>query len=174
MTAQIDGVDRILDEWRRERPDLDASPIGVIGRLHRLGAVLQRQLDANFARFDLTAGEFDVLASLRRAGAPFARPAGELAANTMITGGGLTKRVDRLIARGLAEREVDDSDARGRTIRLTPQGVAVVDAALTAHVALEHSLVSRLPHDPDELATRLRSWLVALDADPHPPHAAAR
>ncbi|WP_052460644.1 MarR family winged helix-turn-helix transcriptional regulator [Microbacterium gorillae] len=158
-----DRVDAIIAEWRRERPDVDPSPQGVIGRLHRVADMLDAELTANFARFSLTRGEFDVLATLRRAGSPFGRTAGELAEHTMITSGGLTKRVDRLIARGLVERNVDDADARRRLIALTPAGVALVDEAFTSHMALEHRLLQPLGGDGDILATVLRRWLIATD-----------
>ncbi len=164
MTEHRDRVDRIVDEWRRERPDVDVSPMTVIGRLHRLADRLQRELDENFRRFGLSSGEFDVLAALRRAGSPYARSAGELAESTMITAGGLTKRVDRLEQRGLVAREIDEGDARGRSVRLTPAGLTLIDEAFTAHMALERRLLDHLGGDAPAVAASLRSWSVALDA----------
>jgi len=158
-----DRVDLILAEWRRERPDLDTTPQGVIGRLHRLAAILDRALDEEFARFGISQGEFDVLATLRRAGAPYRRSAGELAERTMISTGGLTKRVDRLIARGLVEREGDADDRRRRHIRLTPAGFELVEAAVEGHTANEHRLIRGLGGDAPALAEMLRRWLRALD-----------
>ena len=89
-----------MAQWHRERPDLDVSPQGVIGRLHRLAARLTEELVAVYAEFGLGEGEFDVLATLRRSGAPYELTPGELAAGTMVTSGAVTKRVDRLVERG--------------------------------------------------------------------------
>lgn len=161
-----DHVDRIQKQWRRERPDLDPSPQGVIGRLHRLARALTEELTAVYAEFALTEAEFDLLASLRRAGAPYELAAGELAAHTMVTTGGLTKRVDRLIERGLVERSDVDDDRRRRLVRLTPDGVDLIDRAFTAHLANEHRLVA-LIGDTDAAAIAAGSgrWLAALGRD---------
>ena len=117
--AEPDHVGRILEQWARERPDLDASPLGVIGRLHRLADTLNTELRALFAEAGLSDGDFDVIASLRRAGAPFALTPSELAATTMVTSGAVTKRVDRLEAQGYVTRTVSADDGRSRTIALT-------------------------------------------------------
>lgn len=160
----LDHVDRIQEEWRRERPDLDPAPQGVIGRVHRVAQALTRELTAVYAQHGLSEAEFDLLASLRRAGPPFALPAGELAAHTMVTTGGLTKRVDRLIERGLVEREEAGEDRRRRLVRLTDAGRAVIDAAFTAHLANEQRLVDMLPpEDAAAIARALRRWALALD-----------
>lgn len=156
-----DPVDAIMAAWRRERPSIDPSPQGLIGRVHRIALTLHARLDENFARFGLTQGEFDVLATLRRSGAPFERTAGELANHTMITTGGLSKRIDRLEARGLLVRTTDDVDTRRRNIRLSPDGLALVDEVYEAHMALEHDLIRGLS-DPALLAVMLRAWGNAL------------
>ncbi len=112
MSEDDDRVARIQDEWRRERPDVDVAPQGVIGRLHRLATRLSEEIAAVHATFGLTEAEFDVLATLRRAGAPHERSAGELASWTMVTTGGMTKRLDRLERAGLVTRRPRDDDAR--------------------------------------------------------------
>ncbi len=161
-----DHVNLVQEQWRRERPDLDPSPQGVIGRLHRLAAALTAELTAVYAQFGLSEAEFDLLASLRRAGAPYELPAGELADHTMVTTGGLTKRVDRLIDRGLVVRTDADDDRRRRLVRLTPEGVDLIDRAFTAHLANEHRLVALLPAgDADALRDASRRWLAALAHD---------
>src|SRR5690349_4419955 len=142
--ASPDSLDRVAEiqqAWRRERPDLDPSPQGVIGRLHRVALELTKHLVAVYGEFGLTEGEFDVLATLRRAGEPFEHAAGDLADHTLVTTGGLTKRVDRLEARGLVERRVEASDARRRLVRLTPEGRDLIDRAFTGHLANEHRLL---------------------------------
>lgn len=160
----MDHVDRILEEWRRERPDLDVSPIGVIGRLHRLAAALTEQLVEVYREHGLGEGEFDVLAALRRAGEPFKRAPGDLADHTMVTTGAMTKRVDRLEAAGLVSRRPSQADGRGRVIALTAKGRATIDAAFEAHIANEHRLLGMLdPADRAALEPILTKWLARLD-----------
>jgi DNA-binding MarR family transcriptional regulator len=162
----VDRVAEIQQEWRRERPDLDPTPQGVIGRLHRIALILTDRLVAVYADFGLSEGEFDVLATLRRAGAPYERAAGELADHTLVTTGGLTKRVDRLEARGLVERRAEASDARKRLVRLTPIGRELIDRAIAAHLANEHRILAELGEaDTRTLEPLLTRWLRILDAD---------
>ena len=118
-----DAVDRIVAQWARERPELDTGPMAVIGRLHRLGDLLEAELRTVFAEAGLGNGDFDVLATLRRAGAPFRLSPGELSASTMVTVGrgdqaGRPPRRRRAWSSG----PVSAADGRGREIQLTPQG----------------------------------------------------
>jgi DNA-binding MarR family transcriptional regulator len=160
----LDHVGRIMELWRRERPDLDPAPQGVIGRLHRVGARLTEELVAVYGTFGLGEGEFDVLATLRRAGEPFELTPGELASWTMVSSGAITKRVDRCVERGWATRRVSDADHRGRVIALTPAGRDLIDRAFEAHLANEHRLVDLLPlEDATRLADILERWGRALD-----------
>jgi len=161
-----DRVARIQAEWRRERPELDVSPQGVFGRLARLAAVIEEELDRVFRQHGLTAGEFDVLATLRRAGHPHERRPGALADSTMVTAGGLTKRVDRLEASGLVTRQVSPDDARVRVIGLTADGLDLIDRAFEAHLAHEHALLAAVsPPDREQLERLLRHWLTSLRPD---------
>lgn len=155
-----DRVARIQAEWRRERPELDVAPQGVFGRLARLAAAIEVELERVFQQHGLTSGEFDVLAALRRAGAPYERTPSALADSTMITAGGLTKRVDRLEAAGLVTRRTSPIDGRVRVVGLTDAGLALVDRAFTAHLANEHRLLEPLDaRDRAELERLLRTWL---------------
>jgi DNA-binding MarR family transcriptional regulator len=166
MEEISDRVARIQAEWRRERPDVDVSPQGIIGRLHRLAARLTDELTVVYERHGLGEGEFDVLATLRRAGAPFERAPGELAAHTMVTTGAMTKRVDRLVDAGLVERRVDAGDGRRRIVGLTPAGLAVIDAAFTEHMQNEHRLVDELAaSDQRALEMILIRWLARGGGD---------
>ena len=159
MADDLDHVGRIMAQWHRERPDLDVSPQGVIGRLHRLAARLTEELVAVYAEFGLGEGEFDVLATLRRAGAPYELTPGELAAGTMVTSGAVTKRVDRLVERGLVTRRVGERDARGRVIALTADGRDLIDRAFEAHMANEHRLLAPLSEaDRRGLERVLEAW----------------
>jgi DNA-binding MarR family transcriptional regulator len=158
-----DGVDDILDQWQRERPDLDASPMGVIGRLSRLSRELERRLDPVYARYGLEAGLFDVLATLRRADAPHQMRPSDLAQAMMLTSSGTTKRLDRLESAGLIVRRPDPEDRRGLLIELTPAGLQLVDAAVTGHVANEHRLLQALTiAERSQLAGLLRKLLIGL------------
>lgn len=158
-----DHVGRILAQWRRERPDLDVSPMGIIGRLHRLARALDAELSPVFAAAGLRDGDFDVLAALRRSGAPYELSPGELGRATMVTSGATSKRLDRLEASGLVARGPDPDDARARRVRLTDLGLTTVDRLVTEHVANEHRLVGGLdPGERDALAALLETWGRAL------------
>ena len=165
VDAEPDHVGRILQEWASERPDLDVSPMGVIGRLHRLAVVLDAELRPVFAEAGLGDGDFDVLACLRRSGPPFELTAGELGARTMVTSGAVTKRVDRLERAGLVTREVCAEDARSRRVRLTGAGRTTIDDLVEKHVANEHRLLSGLSApDRSRLARLLEAWGRTLGA----------
>lgn len=162
MTS-ADHVARIQEEWRRERPDLDPSPQGVIGRLHLVAGLLTGELVAVYAQHGLTEGDFDVLAALRRAGAPYERTPSELAEHTMVTSGGMSKRIDRLEGAGLVSRRPSSTDGRGRVVALTAAGLQRIDAAVTAHLANERRLVDELsPADARALERILTGWLAQL------------
>jgi len=160
---ELDHVGWIVEQWRRQRPDLDPSPQGIIGRLHRLGARLTEELAAVYGQYGLGPGEFDILATLRRAGEPYSLTPKELTTQTMVSSGAVTKRVDRCVEQGWVTRRVADADARGRVIALTDAGRELIDAAFTAHIANEHRLVELIPAaDRAELARILEAWGRAL------------
>lgn len=164
MAADPDHVGRIIAQWGSERPDLDVSPMGVIGRLHRLAAILEAELRPVFAEAGLGDGDFDVLATLRRSGTPYELTPGELAESTMVTSGAVTKRVDRLLAGGLVERTVCAEDARSRRVRLTDGGFRLVDDLVEKHVANEERLLAGLSElDRSRLAGLLERWGRTLD-----------
>ena len=157
-----DAVDRITAQWRRERPDLDPAPMEVIGRITRLSALIQRELERVFAQHGLAGGDFDVLATLRRSGAPVTP--GELSHATMVTTGGMTKRLDRLEALDLIRRQPDPNDRRGRLIALTDDGRALVDRTVEAHLQNEERLLADLSTAKrEQLTALLRELLTALD-----------
>ncbi|WP_173924476.1 MarR family winged helix-turn-helix transcriptional regulator [Agromyces sp. Marseille-P2726] len=166
MDAPTDRVAQIMAEWARERPDLDLAPQGVIGRLHRLANHLTEDLVAVYRTFDLSEGDFDVLATLRRGGDPFERTPSDLADSTMVTTGAMTKRIDRLETRGLVSRRQSDVDGRGRVIALTTKGRALIDDAVTAHLANERRLIDEAisPMDAATLERVLTSWLAHYES----------
>lgn len=158
-----DHVDRIIAQWSTERPDLDATPTGVIGRLHRVAGALRRELVALYAEYGLGEGEFDVLATLRRSGAPYALAPRDLARQTMVTTGAMTKRIDRLEADGLVHRSERPGDGRGRLVGLSERGRTLIDTAFAAHLANEERLLAALsPADRAGLAEVLRRWGAAI------------
>jgi len=158
-----DAVDLVLEQWARARPDLDASPMGVLGRLSRVTRLAERELKALFAEFGLERGEFDVLATLRRAGAPGAMTAGALARSSMVTSGAVTNRLDRLVAKGLVTRDVDPANRRTVVVALTPGGRELIDRAVAAHLENERRILASLaPREREALAGLLRTLLLGL------------
>lgn len=143
-TGGGDAVDKILAQWARERPDLDASPMGPIGRLRRCSALLQRRLEDCFARFDLSAWEFDVLATLRRSGAPYRLAPTALFSALMVSSGTMTHRMRGLEARELVQRLPNPEDARSVLVQLTPPGLALIDRAVQAHIENERGILAAL------------------------------
>ncbi len=159
-----DQVARIQREWARERPDVDTAAFEVIGRVHSVGRLLTEQLVAVYSEFGLSEGEFDLLCALRRGGAPYERRPADLARATMVTTGGVTKRLDRLERRGIVERRPDPDDARGKVVRLTANGRGLIDAAYTAHMANETRLVDALTvAQRRQLAGILARWAGELE-----------
>jgi DNA-binding MarR family transcriptional regulator len=152
-----DQVDVILGQWARERPDLDTSPMGIVGRISRLARSYDQAIAATLGAFGLRPDEFDLLATLRRHGPPHELCPRHLMASMMVSSGTTTHRLDKLEARGLVKRRPDPGDRRGVLARLTPEGKRLVDAAVEAHVAGEKRLLEPLGSaDRERLASLLR------------------
>lgn len=161
--AERDGVDVILEQWRRERPELDPSPIGVIGRISRLSRALEQRLEPVYREHGLEAGWHDVLATLRRAGPPYRLRPSEFTSALMLTSSGTTKRLDRLERAGLITRAPDPDDRRGTLITLTAAGHRLIDATTEAHLDNERRLLSALTDDEQRrLADLLRKLQLGL------------
>lgn len=165
-----DQVDRIVEAWRRERPDLDTAPMEVLSRVSRLARHLDRRRREAFAqvRVDgagLEPWEFDVLAALRRAGPPYELSPSELMAQTLVTSGTMTTRVEKLAARGLVRRSRRETgDRRGVRVALTDAGRAAADSALEALLGHEHELLrGLLDRDREQLAALLRMLVLPFD-----------
>ncbi|QXJ26239.1 MarR family transcriptional regulator [Actinomadura graeca] len=137
--------------------------MGVLGRLSRLAQIVDRELQAAFAEFGLNRGEFDVLATLRRAGPRDGMTAGGLARHSMVTSGAVTNRLDRLVAKGYVTREVDPANRRSVVVALTPAGRELIDRAVAAHLDNERRILAGLDrHGQDGLAATLRTLLLSL------------
>ncbi len=152
-----DHVDYILEQWAQERPDLDASPMGIVGRISRLSRVHEQAIANTFSTFELGPDEFDVLATLRRSGSPYELNPKHLRQSMMITSATMTHRLDKLEQRGLVRRSNDPNDRRGIIVHLTREGKDVVDRALAAHLATERRLIAHVSQrDQTQLAHLLR------------------
>jgi len=159
-----DEVDRIVDAWLRERPDLDFTPLQVLSRVARLSKHLDRARRTAFSRSELESWEFDVLSALRRAGAPYVLSPKSLLQQTLVSSGTMTNRIDRLVDRGLVTRRTDPNDGRGVLVGMTPAGLIRVDAAITRLVDAEAELLATLSTgDQEHLAALLRK--LSLDFD---------
>ena len=156
-----DPIDRLIDQWRRERPDLDPAPMALLGRLFRAARAADRAVEAELTAHGLQPGWFDVLSALRRSGAPHRLSPGRLSAAVMLSTGGMTKRLDRMEEAGLLQRSPDPGDRRGVLVGLTARGRRVVDAAVDAHVANEARLLVGLSAAE---RTQLERLLRRLDA----------
>jgi len=160
-----DEVDDLVAAWQAERPDLDVQPMQVLSRISRLARHLDRERRSAFAAYDLESWEFDVLAALRRQGAPYELSPGALLRATLVTSGTMTNRIDRLEEAGLVRRRPDPQDKRGVLVTLTAAGQARVDAALSDLLKAEHALLASLPAESrGVLADLLRILLAPLDA----------
>ena len=158
-----DHVDLVLEQWGEQRPDLDASPMGVIGRLSRLGALFDAELRRNFAKHDLDRASFDVLATLRRSNAEHSLTPAGLMRSSMVTSGAISQRLDRLEARGLVARAPSETDGRGVRVTLTAKGLELIDGVLPTHIDTESNLLSGLSAaERDQLASLLRTLLESL------------
>lgn len=160
-----DGVDQLLLDWARERPDLDFTPVGVITRLARARTYLDAELRAVFARFGLTAADFAVIITLRRSGAPYTMPQARLMDALGLTSGTVSVRLDRLEHSQVVSREPDPASARSSLVRLTGKGLRLFDDIAPVHLANEDRLLSALsPAERQDLADLLRRLLAGFEA----------
>ncbi|MEX5721238.1 MarR family winged helix-turn-helix transcriptional regulator [Geodermatophilus maliterrae] len=147
--AERDGVDAIVEQWAVERPDLDTAAMAVFGRVYRVARLVGDAQERCYARFGLTRADFDVLATLRRAGTPEGLSPGRLTAALMLSSGGMTSRLDRLERAGHLVRTPDPTDRRALLVRLTDSGRALVDEAVGAGLAEQQRMLGDL--DPDRV-----------------------
>lgn len=139
-----DHVETIVSQWRKERPDLDPSPIAIVGRLSRLSRLAERAIEANFKKYKLQGGTYDLLATLRRKGEPFTLTPTQLQTEMMLSSGATTYRIDQLEKRGLLKRSPDPEDRRGTLVRLTAEGKKLTDKVTESHLETERAFLSSL------------------------------
>ncbi len=153
--ATTDHVDHIVEQWGNERPDLDVSPIRIVGRISRLSRSIDQRLKSVFDEHGLEAWEYDLLASLRRNGAPYEMSAGQLLSSLMITSGAVTNRIDRMESRGLVERTKVPEDKRIVRVRLTKAGMRLIDATIEPHLDNERAILQHLSANEQRQLERL-------------------
>lgn len=163
--SPTDPVDAIIEQWARVRPDLDTTAMEVFGRVYRLSRTVGDRMDKAYARFGIGRGEFDVLATLRRSGAPFTLSPRQLSATLMLTTGGMTGRLDKLERAGLLRRSPDPHDRRGLRVTLTDEGLRLVDEAVLAGLQVQTEALSHLNEEQaGQLADLLRRLVLATGA----------
>ncbi|KRE00326.1 MarR family transcriptional regulator [Bosea sp. Root381] len=162
-----DHIERLRGQWARELPDLDTSPMAILGRAYRLSNLVRPSIEAGFAAFDLDRGEFDVVSTLRRAGPPYTLTPTELYRSLMITSGGLTHRLLRLERAGLIRRQKSPDDGRSLLVALTEAGRERVEEAFRADMANERRFIEALPPEKQTaLAALLKELLISIEAAP--------
>lgn len=161
----MDRIDKILEQWHRERPDLDTTAMGLFGRMRNLTLHLSREMEKTFGRFGLNSANFDMLATLRRSGEPYTLSPSDLMDTMMVSSGTMTNRIDQLEKAGLVARSQNPNDGRGFLISLTPEGFKLIDTAVTAHVETQARLVSALSQEErTALDGLLRGYLAGFES----------
>ncbi|MFG2003352.1 MarR family winged helix-turn-helix transcriptional regulator [Spirillospora sp. NPDC048911] len=160
-----DAVSKVIEQWRRQRPDVDVSPLAVVARVMRISRLWDKEIKDFLARHDLEPGEFDMLSTLRRSGEPYELTAGAFLKASLVTTGAITLRVDRMDAKGLVTRVRDEGDRRSVKIRLTPRGLEVIDRVLPLHLANEARLLEALADGEDQQLASMLSRLLESYGD---------
>ncbi|MFD9358808.1 MarR family winged helix-turn-helix transcriptional regulator [Streptomyces sp. NPDC060031] len=161
MNDQKDAVDAITAQWYAVRPDLDTAPMAVFGRIYRIAKAMGDAMDRTYARFGISRGEFDVVATLRRSGEPYTLSPRQLSATLMLTTGGMTGRLDKLEKAGLLCRKPDPHDRRGLQVTITDRGLALIDEAVSAGLEVQRSALAGLGDAEAEVLTGLLRKLLA-------------
>ncbi|NUZ12671.1 MarR family transcriptional regulator [Pseudoalteromonas sp. McH1-7] len=156
----MDAIDRVQEQWAREKPHLETTPMAIMGRLVRIAKHMEAEVEKLHKRYGLNLGEFDVLATLRRSGEPFRLTPSELFKTMLLTSGAMTNRLDKLAAKGLIKREHCKEDRRSVTVELTAEGLSLIEKLIEPHIALQAQLVQELePEQRVLLNELLKGWL---------------
>ncbi|MCG6200793.1 MarR family winged helix-turn-helix transcriptional regulator [Psychromonas antarctica] len=162
----MDKLDRVVEQWQIEKPHLDTQPMALIGRLLRLSKYLQIKIAQCHKSFGLTLGEFDVLATLRRATPDAGLTPSELINAMMLTSGAMTNRLDKLECKALISRKLSQLDKRSVTVSLTGSGRELIDSAIEAHVAMQHELLCSFNTQQKALLNEiLKTWLIPFESN---------
>jgi DNA-binding MarR family transcriptional regulator len=158
-----DLLDTLESDWQRERPDLDASAMGVVGRVIHLAGLLRGSADQALQQFDLHYTDLDVLATLRRSGAPYTLTPTQLRHTVLLTSGAMTTALGRIEKRGLVKRTPGEHDRRVLKVALTPSGIELIDRAIAVRFTeASHSLEALSPEDRELLRRLLRDLTLSL------------
>lgn len=156
-----DAVDAIIDQWSVVRPDLETTPMAVFGRIYRISKAMGEEMERAYNRYGLSRGEFDVVGTLRRSGSPYTLSPRQLSATLMLTTGGMTGRLDKLEKAGLLTRRPDPHDRRGLQVTITDRGLALVDEAVSAGLAVQRAALTGLDAEEVRVLTALLRKLLA-------------
>ncbi|MFI6145723.1 MarR family transcriptional regulator [Streptomyces sp. NPDC051109] len=156
-----DAVDAIINQWHVVRPDLDTAPMAVFGRIYRIARAMGDAVEQAYARYGISRGEFDVVATLRRSGSPYTLSPRQLSATLMLTTGGMTGRLDKLEKAGLLGRKPDPHDRRGLQVTITDRGLALVDEAVAAGLEVQRAALAGLGDEEVAVLTGLLRKLMA-------------
>ena len=166
-----DAIDRLLKQWKYERPDLDATPMGVVGRVLRLALILQARVEAVLKPMGLSLWQFDVLVTLRRNGEPYRMSPTGLMHDVMLSSGAMTNRIDKLESMQLVRRRPDPDDRRGVLIELTGKGLALAERAIAVRFDEAREAVTLLaPKERKAMEAALRTLILGLEQTQAPKH----
>jgi DNA-binding MarR family transcriptional regulator len=166
MKVLRDHIDKVVANWKRERPDYDLAPVEIIGRTGRIMEYVDRALEAKFEEFGISRATFDVLATLRRGGPPYRMTQRDLMRSLLRTSGGMSLRIDALEREGLVARSQDQEDRRSVFVTLAPKGFSLLEGVIPQHLANETALLAGLSNaERDQLKSLLRKWLACLEGN---------
>ena len=156
----MDKLDLVVEQWHKEKPQLDTTSMALIGRLLRISKHIETRITQCHKNFSLTLGEFDVLAALRRSANKSCLTPSELSDALLLTSGAMTNRLDKLSEKGFVSRCHSKEDRRSVTVALTDQGRALIDKAIEVHVSVLEELTKSLSvEDKTLLNGTLNKWL---------------
>ncbi|WP_299686331.1 MarR family transcriptional regulator [uncultured Vibrio sp.] len=160
----MDAIDRVVEQWAKEKPELETEPMAMMGRIMRIAKYMETQVAELHKKYDMKLGEFDVLATLRRSGKPYRLTPSELIGSMMLTSGAMTNRLDKLEAKGLIKREHSKEDRRSVSVQLTKEGLVLIDQMMTEHVEMQKKLVKSLSVSQKKNTNQLlKTWLSAYE-----------
>lgn len=160
----MDAIDRVVEQWAKEKPELETEPMAMMGRIMRIAKYMETQVAELHKKYDMKLGEFDVLATLRRSGKPYRLTPSELIGSMMLTSGAMTNRLDKLEAKGLISREHSKEDRRSVSVQLTKDGLILIDQMMTEHVETQKKLVKSLSASQKKNTNQLlKAWLSAYE-----------
>ncbi|MCK8080865.1 MULTISPECIES: MarR family winged helix-turn-helix transcriptional regulator [Vibrio] len=160
----MDAIDRVVEQWAKEKPELETEPMAMMGRIMRIAKYMETQVADLHKKYDMKLGEFDVLATLRRSGKPYRLTPSELIGSMMLTSGAMTNRLDKLEAKGLISREHSKEDRRSVSVQLTKDGLVLIDEMMTEHVEMQKKLVKSLSASQKKNTNQLlKTWLSAYE-----------